>query len=744
MSIPYRRGVWRHALSIVMLAGCIGGLAPESALAAVLRVGSVANSRFGTDWTLDGSEMQNTRAKLQNPINFGPGGTVPFSIAITDTAATTGSITTALLANFDVFFIGWLDDANPNAFTGAELAALQTWVNGGGVLILTCDDPNHDTGCASFGYPVNNSAQNPMVPAGVGIGHPIFAGPFGAVASFNMSGNQGFFTTTTGATVLAQDSSIAHHPVFLTRFLGAGRVILFADVDIVANAASGGSAISTDNDRVLGNLFAYAAGVLPPVRVGSVANVRFGTTWTLDGGAMTNARAKLLSAANFGPGGTVLRPIAITDTAAAAGSIDAALLANFDVFFIGWLDDANANAFTPTELGALQTWVNGGGILIVTCDDPSHEAVCVSFGYPVATSAQNPMLPVGAGVGHPIFGGPFGAVASFQMDGNQGFFSTTAGATILAQDSSGPPRPVFLIKNQGAGRAILFADVDIIASTLSPGSTITSNNDRVLGNLFAFAGAPGPALLAAVLPVSRSVQVGVVATAFATVIATGPGTGSGCTITPVTPVVLATFGYQTTDPTTNAVTGFPNTPVTIAAGGFQTFIFGFTPTAPFPPTNVQLAFDCGNTSPAPIVSGLNTLLLSASTLPVPDIVALSATTGNDGIVNIPGATGTGAFAVATSNVGVDGTITVSASTGVVSLPITFLVCQTNPVTGECTTTLAPTVTTLIAAGATPTFAIFATGSSTVPFDPANNRVFVLFTEGGAVIRGATSVAVRTQ
>ena len=117
----------------------------------------------------------------------------------------------------------------------------------------------------------------------------------------------------------------------------------------------------------------------------------------------------------------------------------------------------------------------------------------------------------------------------------------------------------------------------------------------------------------------------------------------------------ASFVYQTTDPATNQVTGFPNTPVNIAAGAAQSFVFALTPTAPFAPTDVQFSFDCANSDPAPINVGLNTLLLSASNTPVPDIVALAATPTNDGIVNIPGTSGTGVFAVATVNVGASGT-----------------------------------------------------------------------------------------
>src|SRR4030095_922516 len=193
--------------------------------------------------------------------------------------------------------------------------------------------------------------------------------------------------------------------------------------------------------------------------------------------------------------------------------------------------------------------------------------------------------------------------------------------------------------------------------------------------LEAHAGRNGPitSVVAAVLPSSRSVQVGTTATAFAALINAGSDTGIACALRLITSLP-ATFTYRTTDPATNQVTGSPNTPVNVGAGATQSFVFALTPSAPIAPTDVQLSFDCANSDPAPINTGLNTLLLSASATPVPDIVALAATLTNDGIVNIPGATGTGAFAVATVNVGVSGSITASADTGSATLPVNIFLC----------------------------------------------------------------------
>jgi hypothetical protein len=159
---------------------------------------------------------------------------------------------------------------------------------------------------------------------------------------------------------------------------------------------------------------------------------------------------------------------------------------------------------------------------------------------------------------------------------------------------------------------------------------------------------------------------------------------------------------------------------------------------------VSFGFDCTHVDAALSNTGLNTLLLSASTTPVPDIVALAATAQNDGILHITGTSGSNAFAVATVNVGASAQITTTASTGSQSLPLTINLCQTNPQSGQCISSIGPSVAFTINANATPTVAIFAAATGAVPFDPANNRIFVEFSDANEVVRGSTSVAVETQ
>jgi hypothetical protein len=176
----------------------------------------------------------------------------------------------------------------------------------------------------------------------------------------------------------------------------------------------------------------------------------------------------------------------------------------------------------------------------------------------------------------------------------------------------------------------------------------------------------------------------------------------------------------------------------------QTFVIALTPTAEVIPTGVSFKFSCANASPAPVTAGVNSLLFAGPAAPAADIVALVATATNDGIIDIPGSSGSSAFAVATVNLGAGDTISATADSGTVPLPVQISICQTNSTSGQCDASPASSVVATIDNGTTPTFGIFITGTDQIPFVPATNRIFIRFTDSSGYIRGATSVAIRTQ
>jgi len=248
-------------------------------------------------------------------------------------------------------------------------------------------------------------------------------------------------------------------------------------------------------------------------------------------------------------------------------------------------------------------------------------------------------------------------------------------------------------------------------------------------------------IFGAVLPAGRSVQVGHPATAFAAIVNAGSETATNVSISLATPVP-GILVYQTADPN-NQLTGTPNTPVSIPPGQTQNFVIALTPTAPFGPSYVAFTMSGSNALPIAPVTGLNTLLVSALTVPGPDIIALASTITPGLIVDLPGPAGLSAFAIATTNVGADATIQVRANAG--SFPIVVTVCQTDPSGGCLNGGPTESVTVPIRTGQNATFSFFVAGQGIVPFDPANNRIVPTFTDTATGnIVGATSVAVRTR
>ena len=98
------------------------------------------------------------------------------------------------------------------------------------------------------------------------------------------------------------------------------------------------------------------------------------------------------------------------------------------------------------------------------------------------------------------------------------------------------------------------------------------------------------------------------------------------------------------------------------------------------------------------IFGVNTLLLTFSTIPVPDMIAVGVTRSNDGYAHTGGTNGTGIFATVASNIGAGGQLTARVTMSDVTLPLTRTVCENNPNTGQCLAPTSTAVTTTIANG----------------------------------------------
>lgn len=343
--------------------------------------------------------------------------------------------------------------------------------------------------------------------------------------------------------------------------------------------------------------------------------------------------------------------------------------------------------------------------------------------------------------------GDFALVGAVRTDIGDAF---DAGSTYLFERTAGgwvqerrirAPMPVDFGE---FGSSVAMQDGTILIGSAEIFATTTGTNSAYPYAITPSTDVAGP-LVTSVLPASRSVQVGNVATVFAAMINGGVNELVDCQMLEQ-PGVPAEFSYQTTDPATNVPTGQPDTPVSIPGGGVQNFVLSLTPTSSFSARDQEIFYFCENSDITPSIIGLNSVELAASNQPIPDVVALAATVDRDGIVESPNSVGgvesTGVFSVATVNVGAAGTLNVSADTGDATLPVVITLCETNPVSGVC---LAPPTTDLdraMTANETATFGVFVEAQGVVSFDPATNRVFVRFRDSGQ-IRGSTSVAART-
>jgi streptogramin lyase len=339
-------------------------------------------------------------------------------------------------------------------------------------------------------------------------------------------------------------------------------------------------------------------------------------------------------------------------------------------------------------------------------------------------------------------GVPLEAPQGIAIDGDGNLYvAEFESNTVVKIISAGDYRTV-----EPVGAGFLLSDVAVDGA----GDVFVVNGGG-LNSLEEILASPAPALFASLLPTARSVAAGAPATIFATLVNAGVLPLDSCRISlPAAPARDAfsanlTLTYQTTDTATNAPTGTPDTPAAVPAGdGVQSFVITLKSPTPFVETGQQLIFACqgaGMRYVAPIRPGVDTIDLSFQD-DAADIIALSATPSDDGIVGIP-EFGTAAFAVASVNVGSAEQIAVSIDTNRADLPLTAAICQTDPVTARCLAPPAPSLSIAYTPGAAPTFSIFLQSTGPIAFDPAGSRVFVRFSDALLRSRGSTSVAVAT-
>ena len=298
--------------------------------------------------------------------------------------------------------------------------------------------------------------------------------------------------------------------------------------------------------------------------------------------------------------------------------------------------------------------------------------------------------------------------ASFSISGNQ---LRTAAVFDFATKSS------YSIRVRSTDSGSLFFDKEF---------TITVNSP-----------APPTTLVNSILPTSRSIQVGTLATVFHTVINAGANPAIGVTLS-MASAPAGTFAYQQTDCATNAVLGSVNPSLDLAPGGVLCYVLSFTPSATFSATSVHIRAQASNAPSTTLLTGINTWLLRSTSVAGPDIIALTTTTDFHQIA----CSGANAFAVALSNVGAaaTGDITAVANTGSTTLPLSISISETDPATGAV---IGDHILQTVGAGENRTVAVFVTFNGCIAFDPAANRIFIEFRDASNNVVGSTSTAVST-
>ncbi len=209
------------------------------------------------------------------------------------------------------------------------------------------------------------------------------------------------------------------------------------------------------------------------------------SSWTVNGGSFTETNQIIFDATNFGSGGIYSSSINVTQT---NSTIDAAYLSQGQVFFGGSVLDSD---WSGADLTALDTWVQNGGILISTDDSTLYDGIANSYGLTIGGDSS-PTWHVDDATS-PIMNGPFGLVgnngAPFLGAGLSSYFDTASlvgGDQVIAVDSV-TGEPTMVLRQHGSGQILFIADEGIFRTSMTGSGTISTANDKLSANIFAWA-----------------------------------------------------------------------------------------------------------------------------------------------------------------------------------------------------------------------------------------------------------------
>jgi len=169
----------------------------SNALICQIQIHSFSAARSQSATTLNSPVMLGARAKLLNPVNFGPGGTYPKTVSIDDKLILQGNTTD--ISTKDIFFLGNFNIPNTvPPFSDDEIDSIYSWSLRGGKVILSAGQIYPEYGIFSdlfnskwdFVMGLYGNSTGTLVthtnPSAAGEG--IFNGPFGNVTSVNQGG----------------------------------------------------------------------------------------------------------------------------------------------------------------------------------------------------------------------------------------------------------------------------------------------------------------------------------------------------------------------------------------------------------------------------------------------------------------------------------------------------------------------------------------------------------------------------